>query len=80
LLDEFYQHAVIAEGSLFGQRFDLAGDLGRQSYASPDVLCGAGLCMRSFSNWHGGTSIHHCGAVLGNGQSVLGYLPALAMM
>ncbi|MGB7585166.1 MAG: hypothetical protein WBM11_10000 [Terriglobales bacterium] len=28
LLDEFDQHAVIAESALFGQSFDLSGDFG----------------------------------------------------
>src|ERR1700685_1327213 len=39
LLDEFYQHAIVAQIALPGQGLDLSGDLGRQGYASPDVFC-----------------------------------------
>ena len=38
LLDEFQQHAIVAEIALPGQGLDLSGNLGRQGYASPDVL------------------------------------------
>jgi hypothetical protein len=38
LLDQFYQHPVIAEVAFLRQRFNLPRDFGRQSYASPDVL------------------------------------------
>jgi hypothetical protein len=39
LLDEFHQHAIVAESALPGQGLDLSGDFGRQGYASPDMLC-----------------------------------------
>jgi hypothetical protein len=37
LLDEFHQHAVIAESALFGQSLDLSGDLGWQGEAMKDM-------------------------------------------
>ena len=39
LLDEFHQHAIVAEIALLFQSLDLSGDLGRQGYASSDMLC-----------------------------------------
>jgi hypothetical protein len=39
LLDEFHQHAIVAEIALPGKDLDLSGDLGRLGYASPDMLC-----------------------------------------
>jgi len=39
LLDEFHQHAIVAESALTGQGLNLSGDLGRQGYTSPDMLC-----------------------------------------
>lgn len=43
LLDEFHQHAIVAEIALTGQGLDLSGNLGRQGYTSPDVLCRGGF-------------------------------------
>ena len=39
LLDEFHKHAIVAEIALPGKDLDLSGDLGRQGYASPEMLC-----------------------------------------
>jgi hypothetical protein len=39
LLDEFHKHAIVAEIALPGKDLGLSGDLGRQGYASPDMLC-----------------------------------------
>ncbi len=39
LLDEFHQHAIVAESALPSQGLDLSGDLGRQGHTSPDMLC-----------------------------------------
>jgi hypothetical protein len=39
LLDEFHKHAIGAEIALPGKDLDLSRDLGRQGYASPDMLC-----------------------------------------
>ncbi len=38
-LDEFHKHAIGAEIALPGKDLDLSRDLGRQGYASPDMLC-----------------------------------------
>jgi len=62
LLDEFHQHAIIAESALPGQGLDLPCDLGRQGHTSPDMLCARGFCVSSFCSWHGDTRIHHFGA------------------
>jgi hypothetical protein len=61
LFDKFHQHAVIAEGALFGQVLDLSGDLGWQGYASPDLGWTCCFCAGPFGEWHSYTSIHHCG-------------------
>ena len=39
LLNEFHQHAIVAESALPGQGLNLSRDLGGQGYTSPDVLC-----------------------------------------
>jgi len=39
LLDQFHKHAIVGEIALPGKDLDLSGDLGRQGYASPDMLC-----------------------------------------
>jgi len=40
LLDEFHENAVITEIAFFGYGVDLFGNLGRQGYTAPDMLCG----------------------------------------
>jgi hypothetical protein len=48
LLDEFHQYAIVAEIAVPGQGLDLSGDLGRQGYTAPDMLCARGFCAGSF--------------------------------